>query len=74
MTPPTARQLEVLDFMRAFLAENDEMPPMWVIAKHFGFRSENAAQCHVDALMRKGFLERNSIGNLRFTRDKATQP
>ncbi len=74
MTTLTARQQEVLDFMRAFLTENDEVPPMWAVAKHFGFRSENAAQCHVDALMRKGYLERNSIGNLRFTRDKTPQP
>ncbi|WP_313330455.1 hypothetical protein [Comamonas sp.] len=73
MTAPTARQLEVLGFMRTFLNENDEMPPMWAVAKHFGFRSENAAQCHVDALMRKGCLERNSIGNLRFKRGTTSQ-
>ena len=73
MTELTTRQQQVLGFMRTFLAENDELPPMWAVAKHFGFRSENAAQCHIDALTRKGYLERNSIGNLRFARVKAGQ-
>jgi len=74
MTTLPRRQQQVLDFMRAFHAENDQLPPMPEIARHFGFRSANSAVCHAAALERKGFLERNSIGNLRFTRDKAPQP
>ncbi|TDS74394.1 LexA DNA binding domain-containing protein [Comamonas sp. JUb58] len=66
LLPP--RQMDVLNFMLAFHAENDQLPPKAEIARHFGFRSPNAAQCHVDALERKGFLERNRIGNLRFAR------
>ena len=67
----TVKQRQVYDYMRAFLAENDELPPMWAVAKHFGYKSMNAARCHVEMLMRKGFIERNAIGNLRFVR--ATQ-
>lgn len=74
MTPLPSRQQQVLDFMRAFHAENDQLPPMPEIARHFGFRSANSAVCHAAALERKGFLERNCIGNLRFTRVKAPHP
>ncbi|WP_312463527.1 hypothetical protein [Comamonas sp.] len=63
-----ARQLEVLTFMRGFFKDNDQTPPMAVIAQHFGFRSPNAAQYHVEWLLRHGYLERNSVGNLRFAR------
>ncbi|MCS4292709.1 SOS-response transcriptional repressor LexA [Comamonas sp. BIGb0152] len=70
MTAPTARQLEVMGFMRTFLIENDEMPPMWAVAKHFSFRSENAAQCHVDALKRRGYLEANATGEVKFLRGR----
>ncbi len=62
----TTRQLEVLGFALAFLDRNDEFPPMWAIAKHFGWKSNNAAQCHIESLARMGFIERNEIGNWRF--------
>lgn len=62
------RQQQVLGFMLKFLAENDQLPPMSAIAKHFGFKSSNAAQEHMFALQRKGFIERNAVGNYRFVR------
>ena len=62
------RQQQVLGFMLQFLAENDQLPPMSAIAPYFGFRSPNSAQEHVNALARKGFLERNAVGNFRFVR------
>src|SRR5690606_5096486 len=37
----------------------------WAISKHFGWASDNSAQQHFDALARKGYLERNEIGNWR---------
>lgn len=64
----TARQQEVLDYMRAFLAENDELPPLWKISQHFGWATATSAQCHIDALGRKGVIERNEIGNWRLVR------
>lgn len=74
MTTLPRRQQQVLDFMREFHADNDQLPPMPEIARHFGFRSANSAVCHAAALERKGMLVRNSIGNLMFTRKKAVQP
>jgi SOS-response transcriptional repressor LexA len=67
----TKRQIEVLDFARAFLERNDEFPPMRSIADHFGWKSPNAAQCHIDSLAIMGFVERNEIGNWRFKREPA---
>lgn len=67
---PTARQREVLHFMRCFLLENDQLPPMHAIAEHFGFRSTNAANDYLAALERKGFIERNAVGKFRFVRDR----
>lgn len=66
----TGRQRQVLDFAQGFLQRNDEFPPMHAIAKNFGWKSNNAAQCHIDALALMGFVERNEIGNWRFKRDQ----
>lgn len=68
----TDRQVQVLIFCRDFLSRNDEFPPMWAISKHFGWKSANAAQAHVDALARRGVVERNEIGNWRFSRAHTT--
>lgn len=65
-------QREVLHFMRCFLLENDQLPPMHTIAEHFGHRSPNSAQNHLNALERKGFIERNAVGKFRFVRDRVT--
>lgn len=54
----TDRQVEVLAFMRVFQAENDNMPTMAQVGRHFGFRSRNAADEHFKALVRAGELER----------------
>ncbi|MEJ5148976.1 hypothetical protein [Comamonas sp. MYb396] len=69
-TDLTNRQREVLDYMRCFLLENDQLPPMHAIAEHFGHRSPNSAQNHLNALERKGFIERNAVGKYRFVRDR----
>ena len=66
----TSRQREVLAYMLQFLADNDQLPPMQFIAAHFGFRSPQAAQDHVTALERKGFIERNAVGKFKFVRDR----
>ena len=67
-TCPSPRNLEIFEFCKQFLSTEDEFPPMWAIAKHFGFRSATAAQTHIDVLAKYGLLERNSIGNWRFVR------
>lgn len=68
----TPKQSAVLAFMVEFEAQNDNMPTMPVIARHFGYASPNAANDHVQALIRAGKLERldGQVG-FRFTRSKA---
>ena len=67
-TGPTPRNLDVLAFMRQFFAENDQLPPVAPVCEHFGWRSLQAGQDHVDALLRHGLIERNAVGKLRFAR------
>jgi repressor LexA len=50
------RQIKVLEFIQAFARKNGSGPTMREIQRHFGFRSPNAAQCHVAALRRNGHL------------------
>jgi SOS-response transcriptional repressor LexA len=70
---PTARNHDVMDFMRAFFAENDQLPPMAHIAAHFGWASTMAAQMHINSLEKHGLIERNACGKYRFSRsDKAS--
>lgn len=65
---PTPRNLEVLAFMREFFAENDQLPPVAVVSRHFGWASVAAAESHIASLIRHGLLERNVLGKLRFAR------
>ena len=53
----TARQQEVLDLIRDFIAEYDMPPTRAEIAELMGFRSANAAEDHLKALVRKGAIE-----------------
>lgn len=67
--PLTDRQQEVLDYMREFHAENDQLPPAHQIARHFGLKSANTVVQHLEALVRKRRLEANAVGKLRFVRE-----
>ncbi|WP_422846885.1 hypothetical protein ACOYR4_13000 [Acidovorax sp. M14] len=64
-------QLQVLDFMRTFLSENDQLPPVHSVAKRFDL-AISSADWHIRALLRLGFLERNAVGKLRFARGGRT--
>lgn len=63
----TARQSEVLQFVKQTTEENNnQMPTFSCIAKHFDF-TEKAARDHIDAIVKKGYLARspfkkNSLG------------
>ena len=53
----TRRQQQILDFIHERI-ERDGMPPTRAeIVKQFGFRSPNAAQCHLKALAERGAIE-----------------
>lgn len=51
-----AKQLRVLEYIRAFTRRHGSGPTVREIQKHFRFKSPNAAQCHVVALRKKGHL------------------
>jgi repressor LexA len=56
--PLTHRQRQILEYIRAHLAEKGYPPTVRAIAAHFGIRSPNGARCHLLALERKGLLRR----------------
>lgn len=53
----TARQTEVLDFIRSYIEETGYPPTRADIAHELGFRSANASEEHLKALARKGAIE-----------------
>lgn len=60
----TARQSEILAFIRAFRMKNDTSPSVRDIAAHFDV-NVSGIQGHIDALKRRGALlgERSDIDN-----------
>ena len=54
--PLTAKQLAVLEFIRA--NTQAASPTSREIARHFGFASPHAVTVHLKALERKGFVRR----------------
>jgi hypothetical protein len=67
LTALTPVQIEILAFMREYLAENDQLPPVAQVGAKFGFHT-NGAQWHLAELGRKGALEKNAAGRWRFAR------
>jgi repressor LexA len=53
----TARQAEILDFIKRCLEDNGYPPTRAEIAQKLGFKSPNAAEEHLKALARKGAIE-----------------
>ena len=53
----TARQAEILELIRSYIAEEGCPPTRAEIAETLGFRSPNAAEDHLRALERKGAIE-----------------
>jgi repressor LexA len=57
--PMTARQRQVLEFIEAEGRRMGRPPTVREIAEEFGFRSPRAASDHLDALERKGWIQRD---------------
>jgi len=53
----TARQAEILELIRGYVMEEGCPPTRAEIADTLGFRSPNAAEDHLRALERKGYIE-----------------
>ena len=64
----TLRQAEIMAFLRSFKTARGFPPTRAEIAKHFGFKSPNAAEEHLRAIERKGELtiNRGSARGLAF--------
>lgn len=74
MRDPTETQRQVFEFVRDTLAGHHAPPTLREIAARFGYRSKRAAECHVQALIRKGWLI-SDPGKARSLRPgKAVQP
>lgn len=58
MKPLTPRQQQVLDFIRQCLDEGQPVPTVREIAGHLKLKSSSSAQLHLEALRRKGWLEK----------------
>jgi repressor LexA len=57
-TSLTANQQRVLAFIGAYFAEHEHAPSLREIAEALGLRSHSSAQDYVEALVRKGAIER----------------
>lgn len=64
----TRIQWHVLGFMKAYFKREDRLPTKEQICAHFNWASANAAQTHIDALARKGLIEKRDGGKYRFSR------
>ncbi|MCB1740901.1 MAG: transcriptional repressor LexA [Gammaproteobacteria bacterium] len=53
----TARQSQILEFIQSFIEAEGFPPTRAEIARALGFRSPNAAEDHLKALVRKGAIE-----------------
>lgn len=57
MRPLTTRQQQIFDLIREKISETGMPPTRAEIADFFGFKSANAAEEHLKALAKKGFIE-----------------
>ena len=69
----TARQQQVLDCIRAHCQQCGFPPTIRELAAALGIRSPNGVVCHLQALQRRGLLERVP-GSARALRLVAAQP
>ena len=53
----TAIQRQIFEFIRTRLVQHHDPPTMREVAAEFGYRSKRAAECHILALVRKGWLK-----------------
>jgi repressor LexA len=57
LRPLTSRQQQIFDLIKDNLAETGMPPTRAEIAQFFGFKSANAAEEHLKALAKKGYIE-----------------
>lgn len=57
----TARQQQVLDFIKRMIAERGFPPSLREIGTYMGIRSTNGVNDHLHALEKKGYLIRSDV-------------
>lgn len=57
LKPLTARQQQIFDLIKETIADTGMPPTRAEIAEFFGFKSANAAEEHLKALAKKGYIE-----------------
>ena len=57
MNDLTSRQKEIFDFIKSKISKEGCPPTRMEISNFFGFKSPNAAEDHLKALKKKGFIE-----------------
>ena len=60
--PPTLRQREILDFVVSHKITSGVFPSTRKIQHQFRFKSQNAAVCHLQALVRRRLLNHTKGG------------
>jgi repressor LexA len=67
MSSLTPTQRKVFDFVREKLLAGDSAPTLREVSSRFGWASSRAAACHIEALIRKGWLasEEGKVRSLR---------
>lgn len=53
---PTGRQREILEWVRAYCDSHGYSPTNRELCRAFEIRSPNGAQCHLNALRKKGLI------------------
>lgn len=71
--PPTARQLDVLDYIKEFTAHNRVSPTIQEIADHLGVSKVSAWE-HVGAMIKKGMIVKTAPHASRSLRVVETCP
>lgn len=67
----TDRQREVLDVIKTSLKENNYPPTVREICKELGLRSPATIQFHLNALERKGYIDKgNGFRKIKILKEK----
>jgi len=67
MKPMTEKQKSVLDFIEREIRVNQQPPTIKEIARHIGSENTRSGLTHIEALIKKGYIER-SLGQARSVR------
>lgn len=65
MIAPTAKQLQILGYIRGFIADNKISPTYEQIRLHFGFSTRSASAKHLHYMQKKGLLSHQSYAHKR---------